>query len=636
VLTHRRLEVVLFALIMLLAAALRMGWPGITEFKLDEARDYQLALQMVEFKALPLTATAMSVGLPNSPLSIYIYAVPLFVWKNPLAPMLFGALLNTAAVALLVVLVRRYWGMRAALIAGLLYAAAPWAVLYSRKIWASNLLPLFLLGYVFSGLLAFVEGRRRWVVAHLVLFSVIVQIHISTAALGLVTLGLLWVYRRRVDWRLVGAGLAGAVLLDVPFGIYLLGHAGQLNLAGSTLAGGALQISADAVQLAAMLVQGTYTHALAGAQAAPLFDASVPDFSLLFALGGGLVGLGLVLVLYRAWRARPSLPLPVQAGLALAVWLIVPLAFFTPHVSPVFPHYLTILFSASFALGGIFIDWLLGLCRARWQTALVALLPLAVAGAQTWQVVALYNFLGLNNTPGAFGTPLAMLLQAADSARRLNGPEILVVSDGSDPWQDNTPAVFDALLHGTAHRFVDGRTTAVIPAGKAAAIVWPGDLPATDVYRQWGGGQWQAEIPLRPGEGAAYVAMGQSVLPVPRPRDASALLNNGAELLGSGGDARQWQLWWRAPDGGAGDDYHVFAHLLDASGKPVSQVDEATLATRYWSAGDLVVNYFDLNAAGSQGSVQSGMYAYPSLAPVDVLDAAGNPTGQWLAFPLSP
>ena len=621
---------------MVLAAVLRMGWPGITEFKLDEARDYQLALQMAEFKALPLTATAMSVGLPNSPLSIYIYAIPLFVWKSPLAPMLFGALLNTAAVALLYVLVRRYWSARAALIAGLLYAAAPWAVLYSRKIWASNLLPLFIVGYVFSGLLAFVEGRRRWVAAHLVLLSVIVQIHISSAALGLVTLGLLWVYRRRVDWRMVGAGIAGAALLVVPFGIYLLGHAGNLNLAGSSLAGGALQVSADAVQLGAMLVQGTYTHALAGAQVATLFDATVPDFSLLFAVGGGLVGLGLVLVLYRGWRARTSLPVPLQAGLALAAWLAVPLAFFTPHVSPVYPHYLTILFCVSFALGGVSADWLLSLCRARWQQVLVWLLPLAVAGAQTWQVVALYNFLGANNTPGAFGTPLAMLLRAADAARRLNATEILVVSDGSDPWLDNTPAVFDALLHGTPHRFVDGRTTAVIPQAPAAVIVWPGDLPATELYRQWGGGQWQAEVPLRPGEGDVEIASGQGALPVPRPRDASALLSNGAELLGSGGNAGHWQLWWRAPDGGAGDDYHVFAHLLDASGALVAQRDEPTLSTGYWRAGDLVVNYFDLNAAGSPGSVQSGMYAYPSLAPVDVLDAAGNPAGQWLAFPVSP
>ena len=97
---NRRLELILVFAIVSLAGMLRLGWPGITEFKLDEARVYKLALDLVEFRSLPLAATDMSVGLPNSPLAIYIYALPMFLWKSPLSPMLFGALLNTAAVAL--------------------------------------------------------------------------------------------------------------------------------------------------------------------------------------------------------------------------------------------------------------------------------------------------------------------------------------------------------------------------------------------------------------------------------------------------------------------------------------------------------------------------------------------------------
>jgi hypothetical protein len=89
-------------------------------------------------------------------------------------------------------------------------------VLYSRKIWASNLLPLFLVGYVASGLLAFAEGRRRWVFVHLVLLSVIVQIHISSLALAPVTAVMLLLLRKRTDWRWVAAGLAAALALGRP------------------------------------------------------------------------------------------------------------------------------------------------------------------------------------------------------------------------------------------------------------------------------------------------------------------------------------------------------------------------------------------------------------------------------------
>jgi 4-amino-4-deoxy-L-arabinose transferase-like glycosyltransferase len=635
---NRRLEALGFVLVLSLAATLRLGWPGLTEFKLDEARAYSLALQLVEFRGLPLAATDMSVGLPNSPLTIYIYALPMFLWKSPLAPMLFGALLNTAAVALAYALVRRYWGPRAALFSALLYAAAPWAVLYSRKIWASNLLPLFMVGYVFSGLLAFVEGRRRWVLAHLVLLSVIVQIHISSAALGLVTLALLWVYRRRVDWRLVGIGVAGAALLEVPFVIYLLTRASNFGAAGSVMAGRSLQITGDVFQLAAMLVEGTFTHSLAGSQYLA-FDATLPDFTLVFWLGGALALAGAGLVVYRAWRERRSgtLSPAAQAGLMLLAWLVAPLAFFVAHVSPVYPHYLTIFMAVSFALSGVLLDGLWGRGRAGGLPVLLRVLavtlPLVVAGCQTWQVLALYNYVGTQATPGAFGVPLEKLLQAADAARGAGAPEVLVVSEGADAWNDNSPAVFDVLLHGMSHRFVDGRTTAVMPEGEAAVILWPGDFPSRNLYQQWGGGQWLAEISLRQGEGMAYVAKGQGALPVPHLREASALLSNGAELLGSGGSTAHWELWWRAPGPAEGEDFQVFAHLLDATGAKLAQVDEATFGMRAWRPGDVVVNFFALGQGGA--SVRAGMYAYPSLTPASVLDAAGNPAGDWLIFPLT-
>src|SRR5574341_2504115 len=167
-----QLEWTLVSVVLLLAGLLRLGWPGLTEFKQDEAHLYALALNLAEFKAFPLRGIGSSVGPPNAPMSVYLYALPLFVWKSPLAASLFVGALNTASVVVAYALARRYWGPRAALVSALLYAAAPWAVIYCRKIWAQDLLPLFVVGYVFSGLLAFVESRSRWVIAHFILLAV--------------------------------------------------------------------------------------------------------------------------------------------------------------------------------------------------------------------------------------------------------------------------------------------------------------------------------------------------------------------------------------------------------------------------------------------------------------------------------
>jgi hypothetical protein len=117
---------------------------------------------------------------------------------------------------------------------------------------------------------------------------------------------------------------------------------------------------------------------------------------------------------------------------------------------------------------------------------------------------------------------------------------------------------------------------------------------------------------------------------VPRPLAASAGLSNWVEILGAGGEAAHWELWWRAP-GPVDEDFHLFAHVLDPAGRRVAQADVATYASRYWRPNDLVVSYFALTGAGV--TVRAGMYAYPALTPVQVLDVAGNPSGEWIDFP---
>ncbi len=644
----RKVEWALVSVVLLLAGLLRMGWPGLTEFKQDEAHLYALALDLAEFRAFPWLGIGSSVGLPNAPMSVYLYALPLFVWKSPLAATLFTGALNTASVALAYALARRYWGTRAALISALLYAAAPWAVIYSRKIWAQDLLPLFVVGYIFSGLLAFVESRSRWVIAHFVLLAVVIQIHFSGVALLPLTAVLLLIFRQHVNWRRVGWGALAALATATPVAIYAVMQRGRDTGAISALLSRPAEISADALKLSALVVMGTQVHSLAGPQAFRAFLAAIPPFTPILYLGGLLVVLGTGYVLWR-WtstlRTIAKHPFgtqsairndaPIEAGLVVALGLLLPILFFVRHSTPVFPHYFILLFPAPYLLAGIGLDALLARWPARWQRFGLWLLPLLIAGSQVWLSLALLRFIGAQNTPGAFGTPLGMLIETAETAKRLSSEDVLVVSDGADPNVDAVPAVFDVLLRGVPHRFIDGRTTAVFPAGNASVVLWPGDYAerGADLYQRWGGEHWSRTAPLRAGEGEVRFAAGSGItLAVPRLREASALLDNGAELLGSGGDAHRWELWWRAPGPTEGENYHVFAHLLDANGERVSQSDIATYVARDWRAGDLVVNYFVLQGDGV--TVRAGMYGYPSLTPAQVLDAAGNPAGEWIEFPI--
>ena len=179
----RHTELVLLVAILILAGGLRMGWPGLTEFKADEAHLMSLALDMAERQHLPIRGLGSSVGLPNFPMSVWLYALPLMVWKHVYSATLFTGLLNTVAVLGCWWFVRRYWGPAAALVAALMYAVSPWAVLFSRKIWAQNLLPLFVMVWAISAALTFVEWRRRFILLHLLSLGVAAQLHFSAIVL---------------------------------------------------------------------------------------------------------------------------------------------------------------------------------------------------------------------------------------------------------------------------------------------------------------------------------------------------------------------------------------------------------------------------------------------------------------------
>jgi len=641
---NRRLEFTLGALILLLAAVLRMGWPELTEFKRDEAALYALALDVAELKSLPLRGIGSSVGLPNTPLSVYVFALPLFVWQSPLAATLWVGTLNTASVALTYWMARRYWGIRTALIATLLYAVAPWAVIYSRKIWAQNLLPLFVVGYIFTALRALVEGKHRWLIVHFGLLAVVAQLHYS----GLVCIPLtaLWliVFRhraaveRRTFARSLALGIALAVLLALPFGLYLAAQAS--GEAGKLVRVPDLAASAQALELAALVVMGTDIHALAGPQAFREYLASLPDFAPLFWLGGALVVAGVAIVLWR--RLRPNRTdatrdtqhvsrITPHASLPLLLWLFLPVLAFLPGFVPVFPHYFILLFPVPYLLTGLALDAAMRRFDARPVRVIGWLIPAAIAAAQVWAVAALLSFVGSRATPGGFGTPLGLLLRVADTVRA--APDVIIVSAGANPNLDETPAIFHALLRDTPHRFVDGRTTAVIPAGEAQAVLWPGTLPEALLATYDEAALQETLTPLRRGEGEVrtLTLSGAADLSPPYPRPAPALLTNGAEILGWGGGPGHWELWWRAT-AGSDEDVTLFAHLLDASGSRVAQADVPTYPAAGWRAGDLVVSLFSLPGAGTM--IRSGMYGSLSLAPMEVLDAAGNPAGHWIEFEL--
>ena len=625
--TKQKYELVLVVFVLVLACFLRLYDLGVTEFKADEARLLSLAWDMAEGDGVAVRGISSSVGVPNFPASVWVYALPLLVWKSVYGATFFTGLLNTVAVGLCYWLVRRYWGWQAAVAATLMFAVSPWAVVHARKIWAQNLLPVFVLGWGISGLLAFHEGRKRWLLPHLVLAAVAFQIHLAAVSL-IVGSGLfVLVFRRHLatSWKWLLAGGVGALTTAVPFIYYLLFQneipVRALLSSGGSGSGGA---SWNAFLHTFRLYSGWQIHALAGGEQFENYLGQIGLWSLLPWAWLLLAGLGLAVLIQQARTAEPARFLLIWLGASIGTFIWFP--------TTVELHYLLPTYPVLFIAAGVGIAWLLERLRPVWVW--VGLGVTAVGQVIVWLV--LLGIIGRVHTPGGFGELLSHQLAAVDVARTWvmtgDATEVLVLADGEEPEQDNIAAIYALHLRDIPHRFVAGGESVVFPENPAVVLrVLPkGELDrfvaavAIDeqvIARREGEGP--LSVSLLPGDEAPILA--ESFEPIP-------LLANWVNLLGyedhleSGGWLVSWRVGVTAPV-----DYHFFNHLLVGDGARVAQVDGAGFGAGQWHEGDVVISYFafDETLADYEGerpwTMRVGMYVYPSLENVPLLDVAGNP-----------
>jgi hypothetical protein len=633
-------EVAAVLAILLVAAVARMGWPGLTEFKADEGRLLTMALDMSD-GLFAVRGISSSVGFPNFPMSVWLYSLPLFIWPHPIAATLFTGLLATLAVAITYWLARWYWGVHAAMAATLLFAVGPWAIIFSRKIWAQNLLPFFVVGWAATAALAFVDGKRPYLVLHLLCLAVAVQIHFAAISLVPVTLLCLVVFRRRISASYLALGALLSLLTAAPF-LWYLWRRWQVE-GGISLSTGEISpaLSLESLSHTLTIMLGNGIQALAG----PLFAEQLwwrPVLILIYVVWGLLL-LGGVGYLVKLVFHRCSLP-STQVGFIWLAWLFTPALVFLWQWASIYIHYFIAVLPAPYLIAGVGFSRLL--MGKRSSLRLLAWLMLVMsAGIQLVTLGATLKYVAGHPLEGGFGVPLATKLAVADNARRLvvetGAAEVLVAGDGSYPGQDDFPAEFNALLHDLPRRFVDLNREALFPTAMSVVVLDTAQhdrsTSTRDIYLQVAG---EPEMVPVAESDLAYtvVSVPPSAAPEPGVRLAEpALLSNFVRISGHNllhaEQGRLWDIFWQPADQADPIDYHFFNHLLDAGGILVAQDDAAAFAPSQWRPGDMVISRFLLapdDGASQPWRVRTGMYRYPSLEAVPILDEAANPAGDYL------
>lgn len=645
--------------IIALAVLLRLGMPGAVEFKQDEANLSLLSLDLVHGHNFPFLGIDSSVGIRNAPMNVYILSLPYIFSSDPLVATQYIGLLNVLGVVMAYALARRYYGPGGAIVAGLLYAVAPWSVLYSRKIWAQEMLPPFVVATVATGLIGFWEGKRwaQWL--HAPLLVVTGQIHYVSFVLIPISLFLfgVGVLRRRIR-RAFWLSLIIAGLLTAPYIIGLVRGAalsqGVLTRAfgGQSASTSGTTLSGEALRYAIITISGVEIHAFAGPDAFENYLSTVPNVYGLFYLLALAIGLSALWLALRALLRRDS---RAVLDVVLLLWLcITPLAF-TPTWTPVFTHYMIPIFPAAFIILGAALSdvWRMVKKGAARQIAIVipGMALVAVAVLQAWVVLGLISFLDTYATPGGFGTPLSRYEPIRAALLAAKPAQVLGDLDGQYIGFNQEASVWNVLLYDVPlRRFMDLPAIDVYPISGALILSNKCDQASADAPK----------FPARPAIGNGtpescytYRTRAASDLDLSAltqvPTNTPHRFENGAQVVAYRWDTKTGCLTsvWATSGPATGPIHDFFSaavHFLNDSGKQILNADGPFWQGRSWRAGDHIVYQSCLQSGQERipeiSRVQLGLYTYEDKAEgrqfygVNVVDTSNVPTGQSVDLPL--
>ncbi len=622
---------------MALAVALRVAWPGVAEFKLDEAQPWALAGQIWCEGRLPLTRGITSFGLPGTPGVAYLLVLPRAVSADPRGAVIFMGLLGALAVLATYLAVRRFAEEPLALVTSALYAANPWAVMLSRKTW-SEVQPLLTVLLIWVALEVVVHRKAAWGFAFFPLAALQVQVHVmGVLYLPALLLTILLFWRRWKSWH-IWLGLALGMLILTP---YVWALRGQWQAMGAALGQGApvgLSVDARALSYALWLTSGRTLTALLGQSVAALRGVE-QALGVINLVTAGAMACGAVACIGTALRRQPG----YERQVLLLTWLLGPLAplLFLREAKGV--HYLLLLVPALFLLVGLVWTFLLRLPR-RGLRAVAGLAFVASLAIQLGALMAVYYGVQHYPTQGGFGRPLELWCQVQQEVQRracddgIREIEVVGVEDSS--WTGER-VVLDSLLQQTVHlRYPKqgAHTGLLLPErGDALALVVAADSETASILKQYG-----IEQKVWPSPGSKSDIRLYRLAPASPERVAQDLalagygvFESGWKLLGireiaatSPGGRLDVLSYWAYTGQGERAAEMAFVHLVDASGRRWAQDDGFALRRSEWRPGEVLVQPFRLRLPAEMPPgycwLDIGMYSLRDMGRARLLDAQGH------------
>lgn len=209
-------------IIFILSSLFRLSNLNLIEFKSDEATTVYQTARFFDRPYLIQRGLISGTGAYNFPLFNYMM-IPLSLWsRDPIILSGVIATVNSLLIGVFFLFVRRYYGLMTAVFASLLLAFSPWGVIFSRKIWAQDLIFLLLIPYLWLMHELLLKKNSKVVFPLFVLLALLIQLHGSGLFLSAVTVLIFLIMRIRIDFKKATCGFLIGLIPAIPYILFQL------------------------------------------------------------------------------------------------------------------------------------------------------------------------------------------------------------------------------------------------------------------------------------------------------------------------------------------------------------------------------------------------------------------------------
>lgn len=355
---HKKEQIFLLS-ILLYAALLRLYHiRSFTEFLGDQGRTALALFQAWQLKSFPVVGPPVLTGQHLGPAFYYIIGLPfLLSGFNPVASAVTVALLGVCAIYVFYRVSTLLFDTRVSLWLTLLYAVSPKIVNADRTVWEPNVIPLFILVYLYSILKIYERQSVKYFLLLGLSIGILVQLHYPNV-FYVVLSGALYLHlliaKRKIFWKMVAyivLSVGVFVLTLFPFLTFEFTH-GFKDVREIIL----IMISSGSAQTGTPFLYRVIDYSFR------LFSYVIPAS---LSLGMTLVHLAVIAIIFFKRTSRSMLFFSWYAVGLLAMGL---------YGGTVYDHYLNFLLPLPFLFLGFIFVWLRQLRQQFWLPMVAILL----------------------------------------------------------------------------------------------------------------------------------------------------------------------------------------------------------------------------------------------------------------------